>query len=61
MATIGTFKKTGNIELIGAIVTLSLQARNVRIVPDQPLPRQRTEPPGLCRPCGDRGCLVEAL
>ncbi|MCP1850072.1 MULTISPECIES: DUF736 domain-containing protein [unclassified Bradyrhizobium] len=33
MATIGTFKKTGN-ELTGEIVTLSLQARNVRIVPE---------------------------
>jgi len=31
MATIGTFKKTGN-ELTGEIVTLSLQAKNVRIV-----------------------------
>ncbi|MGY3133748.1 uncharacterized protein (DUF736 family) [Bradyrhizobium sp. USDA 4501] len=34
MATIGTFKKTGNNELTGEIVTLSLQARNVRIVPE---------------------------
>ncbi|MCP3418618.1 DUF736 domain-containing protein [Bradyrhizobium brasilense] len=33
MATIGTFKKTVN-ELTGEIVTLSLQARNVRIVPE---------------------------
>ncbi|MGY4403525.1 DUF736 domain-containing protein [Bradyrhizobium sp. USDA 3315] len=33
MATIGTFKKTGN-ELTGEIVTLSLQARNVRIIPE---------------------------
>jgi uncharacterized protein (DUF736 family) len=33
MATIGTFKKTGN-ELTGEIVTLSVQARNVRIVPE---------------------------
>ncbi|MET4232324.1 uncharacterized protein (DUF736 family) [Bradyrhizobium sp. i1.4.4] len=33
MATIGTFKKTGN-EFTGEIVTLSLQARNVRIVPE---------------------------
>ncbi|MGY3138396.1 uncharacterized protein (DUF736 family) [Bradyrhizobium sp. USDA 4501] len=35
MATIGTFKKTGNNEFTGEIVTLSVQARNVRIVPDQ--------------------------
>ncbi|MCP1838114.1 uncharacterized protein (DUF736 family) [Bradyrhizobium sp. USDA 4524] len=34
MATIGTFKKTGNNELTGEIVTLSLQARSVRIVPE---------------------------
>ncbi|MCP1838121.1 uncharacterized protein (DUF736 family) [Bradyrhizobium sp. USDA 4524] len=34
MATIGTFKKTGSNELTGEIVTLSLQARNVRIVPE---------------------------
>lgn len=34
MATIGTFKKTGSNEFTGEIVTLSLQARNVRIVPE---------------------------
>ncbi|GBQ20793.1 DUF736 domain-containing protein [Gluconacetobacter sp. 1b LMG 1731] len=33
MATIGTFRKTGN-EYVGEIVTLSVQVRNVRIVPD---------------------------
>ena len=33
MATIGTFKKSGN-ELQGEIVTLSVQAKNVRIVPE---------------------------
>ena len=33
MANIGTFKKVGN-ELHGEIVTLSFQARNVRIVPE---------------------------
>ena len=33
MATIGTFKKSGN-EFTGAIVTLSVQAKNVRIVPE---------------------------
>jgi uncharacterized protein (DUF736 family) len=33
MATIGTFKKSGN-EFSGEIVTLSLQAKNVRIVPE---------------------------
>ncbi|MBL6938129.1 MAG: DUF736 domain-containing protein [Alphaproteobacteria bacterium] len=34
MATIGTFKKTGTNEYVGEIVTLSVQARNVRIVPE---------------------------
>ncbi|EKM98026.1 DUF736 family protein, partial [Acidocella sp. MX-AZ02] len=33
MATIGTFKKAGN-EIQGEIVTLSVQAKNVRIVPE---------------------------
>ena len=34
MATIGTFKKTGSHEFTGEIVTLWVQAKNVRIVPD---------------------------
>ena len=34
MATIGTFKKTANNEFVGDIVTLSVQAKGVRIVPD---------------------------
>ena len=34
MATIGTFKKTGSNEFTGQIVTLSVQAKNVRIVPE---------------------------
>ena len=34
MATIGTFKKTGSNEFTGEIVTLSVQARGVRIVPE---------------------------
>jgi uncharacterized protein (DUF736 family) len=33
MATIGTFKKSSNGEFAGEIVTLSVQAKNVRIVP----------------------------
>ena len=33
MATIGTFKKTGS-EYVGEIVTLSVQAKNVRVVPE---------------------------
>ncbi len=34
MATIGTFKKTGN-EYTGSITTLSVQAKGVRIVPEE--------------------------
>lgn len=34
MATIGTFKKTSSNEFNGEIVTLSVQAKNVRIVPE---------------------------
>ncbi|MDX8449376.1 DUF736 domain-containing protein [Mesorhizobium captivum] len=34
MATIGTFKQSGNNEFAGEIVTLSLQAKNVRVIPD---------------------------
>jgi len=34
MATIGTFKKSSNNEFAGEIVTLSVQAKGVRIVPE---------------------------
>ncbi|MER8545676.1 DUF736 domain-containing protein [Mesorhizobium sp. M0684] len=34
MAIIGSFKRTGNNEFTGEIVTLSLQAKNVRIIPE---------------------------
>ena len=34
MATIGTFKKTATNEFTGEIVTLSLQTKNVRVVPE---------------------------
>ena len=34
MANIGSFKKTGN-DYSGSITTLSLQAKNVRIVPEE--------------------------
>jgi uncharacterized protein (DUF736 family) len=40
MATIGTFKKTAKGEFVGDIVTLSLQAKGVRIVPDQNPPSE---------------------
>ena len=61
MANIGSFKKVGN-DFQGEIVTLSLQAKGVRIVAEsQPLQRQRSEPPDLRRPGRDRRRLVEAL
>lgn len=34
MAIIGTFKRAGNNEFTGEIVTLSLQTKNVRVVPE---------------------------
>ncbi|WP_447766016.1 DUF736 domain-containing protein [Sphingopyxis panaciterrae] len=40
MATIGTFKKTANGEFVGDIVTLSVQAKGVRVVPDDNLPSE---------------------
>jgi uncharacterized protein (DUF736 family) len=33
MATIGTFERIGDSEYLGDILTLSLRAKNVRIVP----------------------------
>jgi uncharacterized protein (DUF736 family) len=60
MTTIGSFKKFGT-EFQGEIVTLSVQAKNVRIVPGQPGQRQRTFAPGLCRPRRDRSRLGAPL
>ncbi|KTE19255.1 hypothetical protein ATE67_14725 [Sphingopyxis sp. H050] len=40
MATIGTFKNTAIGEFVGAIVTLSIQAKGVRIVSDQNPPSE---------------------
>ena len=61
MATIGSFKKVGN-NFQGEIITLSLQAKGVRIVAGiQPLQRQSSKPPNLRRPSRDRCRLVEAL
>jgi uncharacterized protein (DUF736 family) len=40
MATIGTFKKSANGEFVGDIVTLSVQAKGVRIVPDRNPPSE---------------------
>ena len=41
MATIGTFKKTGN-DYVGSITTLNLQAKNVRIVPVEARPNDKS-------------------
>lgn len=43
MATIGTFKKTSDGEFTGEIVTLSVQAKKVRIVPE-PRPNGENAP-----------------
>jgi uncharacterized protein (DUF736 family) len=59
MATIGTFKKTGNNEFTGEIVTLSVQAKGVRIVPGHR--RERPQPPRLRRPSRDRRRLGKTL
>ena len=40
MATIGTFKQTASGEYTGEIVTLSVQAKNVRIVPEETRPSE---------------------
>jgi uncharacterized protein (DUF736 family) len=40
MATLGTFKKTATGEYVGDIVTLSVQAKGVRIVPDDNPPSE---------------------
>jgi hypothetical protein len=61
MATIGTFKKTGSNEFTGAIVTLSVQAKNVRIVPEATRSGDNSQPPRLCWPGRDRRRLVQAL
>lgn len=44
MATISNFQLAGE-EFNGEIVTLSLQAKKVRIVPDTRQRRKRTQPP----------------
>lgn len=38
MATIGTFRSVGNNEFTGDIVTFTIQASNVRIVPEASRP-----------------------
>ena len=60
MATIGTFRKAGR-EYLDEIVTLSVQAKNVRIVRSQHAKRQRPFAPVLRRTDRDRRRLVEVL
>ena len=61
MATIGSFKKVGN-DFQGEIVTLSLQAKGVRIVAESNRANDKcSEPPRLRGPRRDRRRLVEAL
>ena len=62
MATIGSFKKTGSNEFTGEIVTLSVQAKNVRIVPETSRSGENSPSHRVyCRPSRDRRRLVEAL
>ena len=60
MATIGSFKKVGN-DFQGEIVTLSLQAKGVRIVAEANRPTRTLRAPHLRGPGRDRRSLVEAL
>ena len=54
MANIGTFTKTEQ-GFTGELVTLSLKAKNVRLVEEAAeQQRERADPPGLCRKSGDR-------
>jgi uncharacterized protein (DUF736 family) len=50
MATIGTFKNTSANEFTGEIVTLSAQARSVRIVPEASHSGDQPQPLVLYRP-----------
>ncbi|GEP59076.1 hypothetical protein RSO01_62420 [Reyranella soli] len=61
MANIGSFKKSGN-EYQGEIVTLSVQAKGVRMVPEANRSNDNApRPPGLRRSRRDRGGLVEPV
>jgi uncharacterized protein (DUF736 family) len=60
MATIGTFKKSGN-EFQGEIVTLSVQAKGVRIVPETNRTSDNAPSHRVFRPRRDRRRVVEAL
>ena len=61
MATIGSFKKVGN-DFQGEIVTLSLQAKGVRIVAESSPSNDKAPSHRVLRgPGRDRRRLVEAL
>ena len=59
MANIGSFKKVGG-ELQGEIVTLSVQTKGFRVVPEANRVSDNA-PSHRVRPRRDRGRLVEAL
>ena len=62
MATIGTFKKTANNEFVGDIVTLGVQAKGVRVVPDSNRANDNAPfAPGDGRPGRDRRRLDQAV
>ncbi|GLR89652.1 hypothetical protein GCM10007857_63660 [Bradyrhizobium iriomotense] len=60
MASIGSFKKVGN-DFQGEIVTLSLQARGVRIVPEANRSNENAPSHRVYVGRADRGSLVQAL
>jgi uncharacterized protein (DUF736 family) len=60
MANIGSFKKVGN-DFQGEIVTLSLQAKGVRIVAETNRSNETRPATASTWAGGDRGRLVEAL
>ena len=60
MATIGTFKKSAT-GYTGAITTLSLQAKNVRIVPEESRTNDNAPSHRVFVGDRDRRCLDQAL
>jgi uncharacterized protein (DUF736 family) len=60
MANIGTFTKNEAGAFIGEIVTLSFQAKNVRLIPETNRANENARATRLCRPRRDRR-LAQAL
>jgi hypothetical protein len=61
MANIGTFTKNEAGAFIGEIVTLSFQAKNVRLIPETNRANENARATRLCRPRRDRRRLAQAL